>query len=455
MKLRHVGVCAFLISLCGISGVAQQNTAANPNRSSAPPPATVTGSGTSDYVPLWTGSSTLGKSRLYQTGGLVGVGTTSPSVTLDVNGRINSSRSYRLQNFDVLVVPGPEVSTGNTGVGVSALGVVTTGSDNTGVGYGALSNIVTSEANTAVGTDALALNTADANTALGHGAMLTNSIGTQDVATGVSALFSNTSGNNDTATGNFALFNNITGSNNTALGYSALKNNLGGNGNIAIGNLAAVNVAGGSSNNIHIGSRGVSTDKSTIRIGATGTQTSFFVVGVRGVTTGLNDAVPVVISSNGQLGTVSSSRRFKEDIRDMGEASHDLMRLRPVTFRYTKAFDDGSKPMQYGLVAEEVEQVYPDLVARSEDGQVETVKYQVLDSMLLNEVQRQQAEIKSLQERLARLEARVGVQVARRPMSDKRRLAHIGRIRVPEPRATGCDRDCGGCSLRYRRRLRG
>jgi hypothetical protein len=81
------------------------------------------------------------------------------------------------------------------------------------------------------------------------------------------------------------------------------------------------------------------------------------------------------------------------------------MRLRPVTFRFKKPFEDGSKPIQYGLVAEEVEQVYPDLVARSEDGQVESVKYQVLDSMLLNEVQRQQTEIKSLQERLAKLEA--------------------------------------------------
>jgi hypothetical protein len=113
----------------------------------------------------------------------------------------------------------------------------------------------------------------------------------------------------------------------------------------------------------------------------------------------------VVISSTGQLGTVNSSRRFKEDIRDMGDASRDLMRLRPVTFRYQKAFADGSKPIQYGLVAEEVADVYPDLVARSEDGRIETVKYQVLDSMLLNEVQRQQAEIKSLQERLARMES--------------------------------------------------
>jgi hypothetical protein len=113
----------------------------------------------------------------------------------------------------------------------------------------------------------------------------------------------------------------------------------------------------------------------------------------------------VVIDSNGQLGTTSSSRRFKEDIEDMGAASRDLMRLRPVTYRYKQPFADGSKPIQYGLIAEEVAEVYPDLVAHSADGKIETVKYQVLDSMLLNELQRQQAEICRLEERLATLEA--------------------------------------------------
>ncbi|HLJ45137.1 MAG TPA: tail fiber domain-containing protein, partial [Bryobacteraceae bacterium] len=126
---------------------------------------------------------------------------------------------------------------------------------------------------------------------------------------------------------------------------------------------------------------------------------------VNGVATGSSDAVPVVIDSNGQLGTINSSQRFKEDIQDMGESSRGLMRLHPVTFRYRKAFDDGSKPLQYGLIAEQVAEVYPDLVVHSADGQVQTVKYQVLDSMLLNEVQRQQAEIQLLQARLAKMEA--------------------------------------------------
>jgi hypothetical protein len=177
----------------------------------------------------------------------------------------------------------------------------------------------------------------------------------------------------------------------------ALQNNLTGSNNIAIGYTAAADISDGFSN-IHIGSAGAPTDHNTIRIGNAATQSSFFVAGVRGITTGSNDAVSVLIDSNGQLGTVSSSRRFKEDIQDMGDASTGLLRLRPVTFRYKQPFADGSKPIEYGLIAEEVAEVYPDLVAHSADGQIETVKYQVLNSMLLNEVQKQNARVETLEE---------------------------------------------------------
>ena len=202
----------------------------------------------------------------------------------------------------------------------------------------------------------------------------------------------------------------------------------GGDSNTSLGAFAGDLVVGGS-HNIHIGHPGTATDSGTIRIGTPcpspvyGCQSATFVAGIYGVNT---SGIPVYINSNGQLGTVSSSRRYKEDIQDMGEASSGLLRLRPVTFRYKKPFADGSKPIQYGLIAEEVAEVYPDLVARSADGQIETVKYQVLDSMLLNEVQRQQVGIaaqksdlsaqkeqirvleqqnQDLQRRLARLEA--------------------------------------------------
>jgi hypothetical protein len=164
----------------------------------------------------------------------------------------------------------------------------------------------------------------------------------------------------------------------------------------------------GNSNSIYIGSPGSGSDSNgTIRIGKPVNQTSFFAAGINGVQTGLSNAVPILIDGNGQLGTANSSRRYKEDIQGMGEASSGLMRLRPVTFRYTKPFMDGSKPIQYGLIAEEVAEVYPDLVARSADGQIETVKYQVLDSLLLNEVQRQQAQIGAQREQIGDLQQQI------------------------------------------------
>lgn len=369
-----------------------------------PPPATITGSGTANHIPRWTGSTTLGDSVLYQTAGRIGVGTTSPTVALDVNGRVNALKSYRIGGTDVLSLPG--CCTDNTAVGVQALQSLTSnGRSNTAIGYFAMQANTSGTNNTASGLQALEGNTTGGfNTADGYAALATNKGGDDNTAAGAFALANNT-GTENTANGYLAMTSTTTGKNNTASGAEALNENTTGSNNIGIGYQAALNVGGINSNNIHIGNTGVFADSGTIRIGTIATQASFFVAGVSGVTTGLNNAVPIVIDSNGQLGTISSSRRFKEDIQEMGEASQGLMRLRPVTFRYQKAFSDGSKPVQYGLIAEEVEEVYPDLVAHSADGQVETVKYQVLDSMLLNEVQRQQKEIRVLEERLAKMEA--------------------------------------------------
>lgn len=125
--------------------------------------------------------------------------------------------------------------------------------------------------------------------------------------------------------------------------------------------------------------------------------------GIRGRTTGNADAIPVLIDSAGQLGTVSSSRRFKEDIHDMGHASERLLQLRPVTFRYTQPFADGAKPIQYGLIAEDVAEVFPELVARDADGRIETVHYQKLDVLLLNELQSLYREVQALKAEIARL----------------------------------------------------
>jgi Chaperone of endosialidase len=241
------------------------------------------------------------------------------------------------------------------------------------------------------------------NTALGSGALLANTDGANNSAVGFHALAANTHGGYNAALGWGALASNTTGGTNVAIGWDALDSNTTGDGNIAIGPGAAQYVTTGD-NNIEIGNLGSSSDNHVIRIGDLVTQTSFFAAGIRGITTGNNDAIPVVIDSSGQLGTVNSSERFKEDIQDMGDSSRAILQLRPVTFRYRQPFNDGSKPIQYGLIAEEVAKVFPDLVARSADGQIESLKYQVLDSLLLNELQRQEAAIRDLEERIAQLE---------------------------------------------------
>ncbi len=218
---------------------------------------------------------------------------------------------------------------------------------------------------------------------------------------------SDLSGN--TAIGSGALEHVTTGIHNTATGADALQMNITGSNNIAIGYNAGLNVAG-HSDNIEIGNLGSSTDSGAIRIGDSGTQSSFFVAGVRGVTTGGSGAVPVMIDANGQLGTVSSSRRFKEDIRDMGAASSGLLRLRPVTFRYRQPYADGSQPTDYGLIAEEVAKIYPDLAVKGADGKIETVQYQKLTPMLLNELQKQHRELEQQAETIRVQQKRIAQQ---------------------------------------------
>lgn len=192
-----------------------------------------------------------------------------------------------------------------------------------------------------------------------------------------------------------ALIQNTTGQRNVALGFRALFNSTSGNSNIALGPFAGNNVTTGS-NNIEIGAAGSSTDAGTIRLGSQGTQTRALVAGISGsAVTGAD----VVVNGSGQLGVVASSARYKKAIRDMGGSTDRLMKLRPVTFKYR---NDEQGLIQYGLVAEEVEKVYPELVVHDNDGKVETVRYSMLTSMLLNEAQRQNREIQQLKEQLAR-----------------------------------------------------
>ena len=243
--------------------------------------------------------------------------------------------------------------------------------------------------------------------AVGLDALIDNTTGSQNTAVGGSALLDNTTGSDNTATGVSALQNNSTGSNNTATGENALIS-YAGNNNIAIGFGAGDNLRSGD-DNIYIGNEGSETQSDTIQIGTQGIQTVTIIAGIFGGAR-IKKGCDVVANNFGLLGCVTSSARYKRDIRDMGDASDRLMKLRPVIFQYK---EDSEGIRQYGLIAEEVEKVYPELVVDGTDGRPETVEYQVLPAMLLNEVQKQSrqlarkdAQIAAIQRQLVALQKR-------------------------------------------------
>src|SRR5215831_4169674 len=412
MKSRHDRVRASVLAVAVVISAAGWATAQQVGSSSDPK--VVRGSGTAGTIPLWTGKDTIGNSSITQ----------SSNGDQTINGSLSVNGSLFL----------PATTDPNTGVisigGVPVLYTLSSPScplvcgRNTFVGPSAGNFTTTGFANTATGDEALvSITTGGSNTATGWRALRTNTTGAGDTATGAAALENNTTGYSNTATGIAALEGNATGSMNTAIGWGALLQNRSGFYNTAIGFLAGLHITG--SNNIDIGANvmGVGGEFNTLRIGNTAPLdgsviTRAFIGGIYGVPTGLPGAA-VFVDANGQLGTISSSARFKDDIQDMGDASSDLMKLRPVTFRYKQAQEDGSHPLQYGLVAEEVADVNPGLVQFDKDGQPESVLYHVLPAMLLNELQKehqkiedqekliqsQQEQLKAQEERLRKLEA--------------------------------------------------
>ena len=382
MKLRAACVFASLLTPVALTFSQTQTNSQSSSVGSASSSDVTTTGGTVNTIPLFTSATNIQNSILTENGsGAVNV---AGKLTVGGNLGIAAGRSFQ--------------------IGARSFAFGSFANQNAFFGF-AGNSTMTGQGNTATGVQALQANTIGShNTASGYSALYSNTVASDNTAVGNFALGVNTTGDQNTAVGSSTLGVNGTGQGNTAVGVAALQINTTGSNNIAVGVEAGGAVSTGS-NNIDIGSEGTTLDNGVIRIGITGTQTSAFIAGIYGVKTGSNDAVPVLIDSNGNLGTVSSSRQYKEDIQGMGDASAGLMRLRPVTFRYKNPFADGSKPVQYGLIAEEVAEVYPDLVARSADGQIETVKYQLLDPMLLNEVQRQQSEIRELQERLSKMEA--------------------------------------------------
>lgn len=275
-------------------------------------------------------------------------------------------------------------------------------------GVGAGGAAASATGNTAVGGYALAANgSGGSNTAIGAAALGNASNGSFNVMVGSSAGQGTTIGDFNTIVGTNSFGSTTTAFSNTGVGGGVLNNVTSGNGNIALG-FAAGDAIDTGSNNIVIGNNGNPAESGVIRIGNF-LQSKAFMAGIRGVTTDLADAIPVVVSSTGQLGTASSSRRVKQDIEDMGEASGVLMALRPVTFRYRSQAAAGQGALQYGLVAEEVAEAAPGLAVRSADGRIETVNYPALVPMLLNELQKQQRVIDAQAQRLERLEAALGI----------------------------------------------
>jgi hypothetical protein len=310
----------------------------------------------------------------------------------------------------------------NTGMGTNALHSLTTGSSNTGSGFQTLINNTTGNRNTAsgvgalyfnqsgnynsaIGGFALEFNSSSNNTAAGYYALNNNSSGSDNTAVGYQALqssfsdslgalgtgsdntaigsgalYSYTSGSNNTASGYQALNANSSGSNNNAFGWGALKSNTSGSNNVAMGYQAGLNLTTGS-NNIDIGNVGVAGESNLIRIGTKGTHKGTIIAGINSSTV---TGAAVYVTTTGRLGVLASSERFKTAIAPMESSTAKLEQLRPVKFHLKS---DPKGALQYGLIAEEVAKVYPELVIRDEQGRIDGVRYDELAPMLLNEVQ--------------------------------------------------------------------
>ena len=281
----------------------------------------------------------------------------------------------------------------------------TTGSHNAFYGNDAGFGNNTGQFNTFTGDSSGVLNhTGDNNTFVGRYAGGNNTTGSQNVYLGVAAggppsdfPFDNNVGSNNAAVGYQAGFSVRTGSGDTFVGSMAGFSVRTGSGNTFVGSMAGFNDVSGN-NDVYIANQGpgVGTESNTIRIGDSAGQTVSYIAGIYGSTVG--SGVPVYINSDGQLGTLTSSLRFKQQVQNMGDSTSALMKLRPVTFLYKAEYDKGPRTLQYGLIAEEVAEVYPDLVAYEPDGKPYTVKYQYLAPMLLNELQKQHAVVAAQQE---------------------------------------------------------
>jgi len=308
----------------------------------------------------------------------------------------------------------------NTAVGAAALLLNTAGTENVAVGTDALVFNDSGNYNTAVGTFALLNSIAGFNTAIGDRTMYNNTTGDSNVAVGIGgpggpALFSNTTGRFNTAVGGGALYGNTEGGDNTAIGAGALQDNTDGNENVAVGlntlnnstgdnNVAIGNYAGFAattgSNNIYVGNQ---------IEGSAGESNACYIGSIFGQTAAGGSAV--FIDANNKLGTSTSSKRFKEDIKPIDNASEALFKLQPVSFHYKKEIDSAGTP-QLGLVAEDVEKVNPDLVVRDKEGKPYSVRYDQVNAMLLNEFLKEHRRVEEQQKQIDALTVQLKEQAA-------------------------------------------
>jgi len=287
----------------------------------------------------------------------------------------------------------------NTAEGFAALLFNTTGFQNTATGVNALRNNTTGSSNTANGVNTLFSNTTGfQNTASGVQALFSNTTGFHNAAAGFQALLSNTTGNHNTADGDIALVHNTTGSLNTAVGGHALNQNITGSSNVALGFQAGFNITG--NGNVCIGQNivGLAGESNVTRIGNIGS-------------TAQANGIFVTVGAGGKLGFQVSSRRYKDDIKPMDKASEALFALKPVSFRYKHEIDPARSP-DFGLIAEDVATVNPDLVARDEEGKIVTVRYQAVNAMLLNEFLKEHRKVEALTKQVAQLITRLDKQAA-------------------------------------------
>jgi hypothetical protein len=310
------------------------------------------------------------------------------------------------------VVPPPDGGYPNftTAEGTNALKNLTTGAANTAVGWYSLFSNAQGSFNTATGAGALLFNNEDGNTAFGAAALLFNTDGGNNTAVGAAALLDNTEGNFNTAVGDSALSNNITGLGNTAIGADALVNNAIGNGNTANGQSAlAANTSGSNNTALGVFAGFQSTGSSNVYIGAdmqgqSGESNACYIASIFGQSS--PNGLQVVINSGNKLGTVPSSKRFKDDIKPMEQASEVLFALRPVSFHYKKEIDPAGTS-QLGLLAEDVEKVNPALVVRDKEGKPYSVRYDQVNAMLLNEFLKEHRKVEKLEATVAELAARL------------------------------------------------